>query len=136
MKTLIMIFIMLFCTNVVAQECKFLGGMYEIKSQLLAATCPNMPPSMSTSDLKIETGKCGTKFGSVTQASKEGCLVKLEVLTMFEEKQIYGFNIIDMTCPTKEKLNHCYAVYKFILVPKTVVKEEKKDSFKQETDKE
>jgi len=136
MKTLITILVIMFCINANAQECKFQGGTFELKSKLLTATCPAVPFETS-SDITIADGKCGSKFGSITHTTKDGCMIRIEVLTMFEEKGISGISIVDKTCPTKERLNQCYIVYKFLLIPKiTVKKEESKGPTKQEADKE
>jgi hypothetical protein len=131
------VFIMLFCGNAIAKECKSQGGTFEVKSLLVVSTCPKTPTTVSHGDVKIGAVECGPKLDFETQTTKSGCIIKLWVLSVVEEKTIGGFSIMEMTCPIGN-VRKCRTVYELSFTPKTkpVKQEKKSDPIRQQTDSE
>ena len=138
-KIIVAAIIMLFCGNAIAQECKSPAGTFEIKASLLTATCPGISTSSVLGTMKLNGVACGAKFGTVIQPMGEGCVARLSVLTIFEEKSISGLQIVEITCQEKGKpAQQCHTVHKLAFVPKVEPPKQENSSSptKQETDSE
>lgn len=136
-KIIAIVLVTLFCSTAAAQECKSPAGTFEIRASLLTATCPGISASSVLGTMKLNRVACGAKFGTVIQPMGDGCVAKLSVLTIFEEKSISGLQIVEITCQAKGKPSQqCHAVHKLAFVPKAEPAKQESGPAKQETDNE